>query len=90
MFFLLRGFCRLRLFLLDAVVEDESTDIEEAMVDWILGIVGEAAVDIPEIWSTRSRRLDLGFVSILWDGVPLIGGGRFATVVLWLNASLFT
>jgi hypothetical protein len=61
------------------------------MVDWILGFVGEVDdVDIPEVRSARRRRLDLGFVSMLWGGIAPIGGGRFAIVMLWLNASLFT
>lgn len=88
-FFLLRAFCRRRLFLLDgAAVEADSTDMEEVIVDWVIVGVGKVAVDIPDVRSARRCRLDLGFVSRLWGGRELIDGGRSAIVVLWLDASI--
>lgn len=49
-FFLLRAFCRRRPFLLDgAAVEADSTDIEEAIVDWVIVALGNVAVDISDV-----------------------------------------
>lgn len=49
-FFLLRAFCRRRLLLLDgAAVEADSTDIEEAIVDWVIVGLGKVAVAIPNV-----------------------------------------
>ena len=88
-FFLLRAFCSRQLFLLDgAAVEVDSTDIEEAIVDWTIVGVGKIAVDIPDVRSARRRRLDLGFVSRLWGGRELIDGRRSVIVMLWLEGSL--